>query len=582
MRYLNALIFCVLTTAVLNGQDLNLASSLSSPAPIGEKVTWTAESNSETTWYRFRVKQPDGNYRVIRDFGPVNTLDWTVADWEGVYEMEVTARDLESGESTVVSKEFVFQPRAVDGPVINTTRHPLTLLYSSPPCPDGWEMSVEHTSPDGMTYRTPFRHCRDGLTMNFYVAGLLSDTDYAIRHKLRSIEDPGNTVDGPEVNAHIAPLQRRPKNMGTMAWNPKYSESGVVAYSILDGTMVVTDLHGRVVWFYEEWLAAFTRANGGGTFWGLIQDGGRDQSYQVVREFDVAGYTVTETNAARVNEQLREMGMAPICSFHHEAFRLEDGKIVLLASSERLMTDVQGPGEQNVLGDTIVVLDSNLNVVWAWDAFDHLDARRVALDGTQCSPWGAGCPPFYLADRANDWTHANAIRPTKDGNLLLSVRHQDWVIKIDYAGGEGSGRVIWKLGREGDFVYDSDNIYPWFSHQHDASELPEEPNFILLFDNGNLRCDGDPVCHSRGQVIALDEETKKARLVLNVDLMEYSFALGSAQQLPDGDYAFNNGILPDRSAISILFDKEGMPLQAITNERPVYRSIWMRDLFTVW
>jgi hypothetical protein len=42
-----------------------------------------------------------------------------------------------------------------------------------------------------------------------------------------------------------------------------------------------------------------------------------------------------------------------------------------------------------------------------------------------------------------------------DGNLILSVRHQDWVIKIDYRGGSGDGHMIWRLGQNGDFAVGS-------------------------------------------------------------------------------------------------------------------------------
>ena len=73
-----------------------------------------------------------------------------------------------------------------------------------------------------------------------------------------------------------------------------------------------------------------------------------------------------------------------------------------------------------------------------------------------------GCATHYLAADANDWTHGNAVVETPDGALLYSCRHQDWLIKIDYANGVGSGDVIWRLGKEGDFTYDSTDPYPWF------------------------------------------------------------------------------------------------------------------------
>ncbi len=563
---------------------VTLTSSAGPEAPVGAKVTWTVESPNPETWYRFRVYRPDGTYRTIRDFGPVNHLDWTAADWEGLYSMEVTAQDRTTGGLSSAWAPVRFVRRVSnEQPVISPTDHPLVMLYSAPECELGWQMRVEHVDPEGLVYRTPFRACRDGLSMNFYIAGLRAGASYRVRHVLRRLNDPSVTESGPEIEMDMPELPERFRNLGTMSWRTRRFNSGVVLHGTLQGDTIGTDPMGRLVWFYPEYLSAFTRANGDGTFLGLVQDGGQDESYQVVREFDVAGYTVAETNAARVNEQLVKMGFHPICSFHHEAIRLRDGRLVVLASSERLLTDVQDPGEVNVLGDTVVVLDRDLQVVWAWDSFDHLDVRRKAIYGNTCTSWGPGCPPFYQSERANDWTHANSVRPTSDGHLVISLRHQDWVIKINYANGTGDGQVLWRLGKEGDFTYESEDPYPWFSHQHDAGFVTGESNRLLVFDNGNVRCDAQPSdCNSRGQVIELDEERRVARLALNMDLMTYSFALGSAQRLSTGEFAFGIGILPDRTSMSVLFNARGEAVHALTAEQPVYRSVWMRDLFTLF
>ena len=42
-----------------------------------------------------------------------------------------------------------------------------------------------------------------------------------------------------------------------------------------------------------------------------------------------------------------------------------------------MLTGVQGKGTVDVLGDMILVLDRDLQVVWTWDAFDHLDPHRI-------------------------------------------------------------------------------------------------------------------------------------------------------------------------------------------------------------
>ena len=43
-----------------------------------------------------------------------------------------------------------------------------------------------------------------------------------------------------------------------------------------------------------------------------------------------------------------------------------------------------------------------------------------------------------------DWTHTNAVIYSKDdGNLIISIRHQNWLVKIDYNNGAGAGDILW-------------------------------------------------------------------------------------------------------------------------------------------
>jgi hypothetical protein len=197
----------------------------------------------------------------------------------------------------------------------------------------------------------------------------------------------------------------------------------------------------------------------------------------------------------------------------------------------------------------------------------------------------AGCSTHYLTLDANDWTHGNSVVDTPDGALLYSCRHQDWLIKIDYRNGAGNGDVIWRLGKDGDFTYDSTDPYPWFSHQHDAAYEPGSRSTILLFDNGNTRLSVDPTGASRGQAIELDEERRIARLVLNADLGVYSAALGSAQKLQDGTYHFDAGFVYDPDGLfssatfALQIDSSGNLVSSLKLLTPVYRSFRLNDLY---
>ena len=225
----------------------------------------------------------------------------------------------------------------------------------------------------------------------------------------------------------------------------------------------------------------------------------------------------------------------------------------------------------------IIILDPNFQVVWTWDSFDYLDVTRKALLGETCKNGGA-CMSHFLAPDGNDWTHANAVQRTPDGNLLISLRHQDWVVKVVYENGTGDGHVLWRLGNEGDFTLQSDDPDAWFSHQHDANFL-EDNVTLALFDNGNTRRAADPNANSRGQVLVVDEENRTVNIVLNQDLAVYSSAVGSAQRLPNGDYHFDAGFV-GLSAISFEVTRTGNIRRAIQAGYPEYRTFRMPDLYS--
>jgi len=322
----------------------------------------------------------------------------------------------------------------------------------------------------------------------------------------------------------------------------------VLLQSSLFVSTFATDLAGSLIWYYDAPLSFLTRPVPGGTFWGIYQPVAKTPEYQVLRLFDLAGLTRAQTTAERVNQQLKTLGLHPITAFHHEALGLSDGRVLVLASTERVVNSTDSSGKRNVLGDTILLLDANLQVLWAWDAFDHLDVSRKATLGETCTPYGAGCPPFFDSAEAEDWLHGNSLQLLSDGAILYSSRHQDQLFKIDFANGSGSGKVLWKIGRDGDFRLAGASPDSWFSHQHDA-KLLDDGTTLYLYDNNNVQRNADPGAHSRGQVYKIDQANRVARLVVNADLGVYSSAVGSAQPLPDGSQYFSSGFVQGPSGM---------------------------------
>jgi arylsulfate sulfotransferase len=562
--------------------EVVLEPNPASPAPVGTMVQWTAQVNggSADLWYRFRVRQPEGEFRMIRDFGPSSTLEWTSLD-EGVYEVESTVRDRVSLEVQTAVASIRFVSRIGPHAGVSATVHPLVFLFSSRECEAG-RARVRFESAGRPAQFTPYKPCASGRSLNFYLAALVPNAAYTASLVMERLS---GTTAGQAVAfatgeaSYDIPLPAVVQSAAA----PRSGLERILLQTPLFLPSFATDLEGNLVWLGPRNVSLLTRPEEGGTFFGLSESR-VDPALDAVRKFDLVGMTVLETNAARVSEQLVAMGKRPITGFHHEARTISSGRIVALASVEQILTDVQGPGPIDVLGDMIVVLDADMQVVWSWDAFDHLDVTRRALLEQTC-PEDPGCSPYYLAAEANDWTHGNSVAETPDGALLFSVRHQDWVLKIDYQGGDGNGDVIWRLGKDGDFTYDSDDPFPWFSHQHDVAYEPGSRWRIALFDNGNTRWTLDPQAKSRGQVLELDEPNRIARFALNADLGAFSPALGSAQRLADGNYHFDAGFVPDpQSAFgAVAYSMEVAPpgdvLSSMKLLWPVYRSFRVADLY---
>ena len=220
--------------------------------------------------------------------------------------------------------------------------------------------------------------------------------------------------------------------------------------------------------------------------------------HQFFREYDLAGNVLRETNWTLLNQEVNALrataGKRPVhlTYFSHEGTRLPNGDTVTLISDEE--TADQGNGPVDVLGDMVVVLDSNFQLRHDWDAFDYLDisakhfSMTFALGATRLPDSYSGnslTEQYYT--QANDWTHVNSVAyDPKDGNLVVSIRNQAWVIKIDYQYGSGNLNIVWTLGHDGDFTLSTGNPLDWFSYQHDAEFRSNRA--LTLFDDGNLVC----------------------------------------------------------------------------------------------
>jgi len=219
---------------------------------------------------------------------------------------------------------------------------------------------------------------------------------------------------------------------------------------------------------------------------------------------------------------------------HHDMLLLPNGHWIALANITKSISGLQGySGATSVQGDILLDIDLNGNVVWAWSAFDHLDENRALF----------GLP---------DWTHSNALVYTADGNLLISMRNQSWILKIDYANGTGSGDVLWRLGEGGDFTLLGSDSSQWFYAQHYPNILSVNgtQTTLAIYDDGDLRiANGAPCeppippvtnCYTRATIFQIDESTNVASLQWQYSPGFFSFWGGSIDVLSNNNVEFNS------------------------------------------
>lgn len=426
--------------------------------------------------------------------------------------------------------------------VVLATAHPLVAQYNIRDSHSGLSAWVEFGTDTSYgrqtsTFTSPVT-ATGSQSLNILVAGMLPQTTYHMRAHVNwtggSWVDEDHTfttgaVKGPQgakaTTSELPVISVSPPAAGlTPGPGVELLSLGEPANtSMLEP--IVTDLQGNIIWYYPA----------GGAFPIKLMPNGHMilQMTEDLREIDLAGSTVRDVSVAQVNQSLAAKGYSfSIGAFSHDVLTMPNGHWISIGLISKTFTDLPGyPGTTNVTGDAVVDIDPSGNVVWGWSAFDWLDVNRHLQ----------GLP---------DWTHSNALVYTADGNLLISMRHQSWILKLDYANGTGTGKILWKLGEQGDFQLSGGDPTQWFYGQHDPVILSSSgaQTQLAVYDDGNLRIDTNgvacgsgaaaPACYSRAVTFEIDEGAKTAS-VLWQDLPGFFSPWGgSIGTLSNGDVEF--------------------------------------------
>lgn len=446
---------------------------------------------------------------------------------------------------------------------ITATNNPQVALYTMTlPFPGSVTVNFGTTTNYGLTTWTQST-ATPGGQVSIFVAGMLGSTTYHMQATVAF-------SNGIMVNDldHTFTTGAVPTNMAlkvTTTTTPGMTPSaGLELLNPLVGNpngVVVTDLSGNVLWTYTDPGSSSLNFIDGVK---MLPDGdfllvvGASSSVPLsgpipggtineLREVNLAGDTVREISINDLNSELATASCAEckvtLDTFHHDVEPLPNGHWLALANTTMALDSTTTPALTSattptpVLGDVIVDLDQNMQPVWVWNEFNHLDVNRQ---------------PYMFPD----WTHTNAVIYSKDdGNILVSIRHQNWVVKVNYANGTGDGSILWHLGQGGDFtLVGGTDPTDWEYAQHGPSFFSSNTTGVFslgVMDNGDDRIfsagvtcgsSGAPPClYSTVPIWQIDEVGKTASLTFHQILPAnlYNSFGGNTERLANGDVEYD-------------------------------------------
>lgn len=193
---------------------------------------------------------------------------------------------------------------------------------------------------------------------------------------------------------------------------------------------------------------------------------------------------------------------------HHRFQRLENGNTLVLKWVEvpsEIASKVKGGynkdgADGKMWGDAVQEINKDGEVVWEWNAHEHLDPEKNAI-----------CP---LCSR-NEWTHATCVEQFGEEKILVNLMRIHTIIIID----KKSGDIEWEWGPG------------QVSHQNYATVLPDEN--LLVLDNGR-HIIGEALAYSRSLIVNPDNDEIVGGFEEDPPNYFQSSFLGNLQLLPNG------------------------------------------------
>ena len=322
------------------------------------------------------------------------------------------------------------------------------------------------------------------------------------------------------------------------------TEPGVTLFDVtrlnssLGSFLVIVDDAGRVLWYLDSPDRILdTRRLGNGNL--LI---GFTNRADLV-EIDMMGNEVRVWHAS--NRATGSSGSIPVAvdSFHHEVYPVGGDSFLGLSSEVRSIPDfptsetdsTPRPEPSNIAGDVVFEFAGDGTVTNRWSLLDLLDPIRIGYDsfgGFWNSIYPELSPTF-------DWAHANGvIRDPSDGGIIVSLRHQDAVVKF-----MPTGDLVWILGPHENWrpPWDAYLLAPvgsdfaWPYHPH--APMLTGSGSLVLFDNGvhGVSPPDPPLTDTTSRAVeyVVDSAAMTVEQVWQYDPGIFARVLGDADALAD-------------------------------------------------
>ena len=358
------------------------------------------------------------------------------------------------------------------------------------------------------------------------------------------------TFSTPPPPADFPPIE-------VLACDPDKREPGLMVVSTsyapmmqlpeMPGYLLGIDRFGDVVWYLRDTVSLFDVR--------LLENGHLVYTTDDFRmiEVDLLGNVHSRWYPRGRYKETPAGGIAVECeNIHHAICLMPSGNFLVLSIEQRDFADYPGSESDpdapsapaTLVGDVIVEFQPDGTIVNQWKLLDILDPYRRCYDSFA---------PFWIFrgyEETYDWCHANSIAyDPSDDSMLLSLRHQDAVVKISRA----SGDIVWIAGDHGNWkapwadklLAPTDGL-EWQYHQHDLSLTRD--GGVLLFDNGTRRATPSdpplpaPENFSRAVEYSVDEAAGTVAQTWSYDAGRdaryYASFVSGADRLPVTDNVF--------------------------------------------